>query len=76
MLVNTCDFACGIDFKRVFEDSPGLQSRIAAAFGLTQTDTMLYKKRDQHKRPAKGKHVRTIVAKSLILVSRRTAGGG
>jgi hypothetical protein len=71
-LVNDCDFARRFDFKRVFEDALSLESRIAAAFGLTQADTMLINPALQ----TKGTHVRTIVATSLILVVRRTAGGG
>jgi hypothetical protein len=75
-LVNDCDFARDSDFKHAFEDLLSMARRIAAAFGLTQTDTMLYKMGAEPEGHARDLHVRTIVATSLILVSRRTAGGG
>jgi hypothetical protein len=40
-MVNDCDFPRHSDFKRLFEDGRRRQRRIAAAFCLTQADTML-----------------------------------
>jgi hypothetical protein len=71
-LVNDCDFPRHSDFKRVFEDLSRRRSRNPAAFGLTVKDTMLI----NHDLIAKGTRVRAFVTTSLILVARRTAGGG
>jgi hypothetical protein len=68
-MVNNCGFARHSDFKQTFEDLPGRGRPIVAAIGLTQTDTMLIKRSIKE-----AEHVRTFV--SLILVSKRTAGGG
>jgi hypothetical protein len=75
-LVNNCDFARHYDFKRVFEDLARVQSRNLAAFYLTRTDTMLinHALNKEGERARKVKAVRTFV--SLILVTKRTAGGG
>ena len=71
-MVKVCDFVRRFDFKRLFEEIASTKRRIPAAFGLTGADTMLINSDQRNK----GTHVRTIVTISLILVSRRTAGGG
>jgi hypothetical protein len=68
-LVNDCGSARRIDFKRQFEVLQGCESPILAAFGLTGSDTMLINAGIIEG----GTQVRLI---SLILVSKRTAGGG
>jgi hypothetical protein len=71
MLVNDGGFARPVDFKRAFEVRCGPLRRISAAFCLTGAAAMPI---NQHLR-TKGTSVRNF-ATSLILVSKRTAGGG
>jgi len=76
-MVNDCEFPRRCDFKRLFEDLITMRRRKAAAFGLTGVDTMritaaLNAKTDTRRTDAD--QVRTMT--SLILVSKRTAGGG
>ena len=71
MLVNDCGFARPVDFKRAFEVRRGLPRRIPAAICLTGAAAMHI---NQGLR-TKGTSVRNF-AISLILVSKRTAGGG
>ena len=68
-MVNDCSFPRHSDFKRQFEVGGGGGGRIVAAISLTGADTMLIKVLQ-----TKGTHVRISV--SLILVTKRTAGGG
>jgi hypothetical protein len=72
MLVNNCGFARPVDFKRSFEVCRSPPRRIPAAFGLTGAAAMHI----NYRLRTKGTSVRTLVAISLILVSKRTAGGG
>jgi hypothetical protein len=72
MLVNDCSFARPVDFKRSFEVRRGLPRRIPAAIDLTGAAAMHI----NYPFRTKGTSVRTFVATSLILVSKRTAGGG
>jgi len=69
-MVKNCGLARGFDFKREFEVWPRRQSRIVAPFGLTGAATMpinaAFKQRAEALRPIA----------SLILVTKRTAGGG
>jgi hypothetical protein len=69
-MVNDCGFARHSDFKRQFEDLVSIPDRNLAAICLTPADTMLI----NGALKAKGAHVCKLV--SLILVTRRTAGGG
>jgi len=71
-LVNDCEIPRQSDFKQRFELGRATQSPIVAAFGLTQPDTMPYNLPRSSK--PEGTDVRLLV--SLILVSKRTAGGG
>jgi hypothetical protein len=71
MLVNDCGFARPVDFKRAFEVCRGPPRRIPAAFGLTGAAAMHINRSLR----TKGTSVRNF-ATSLILVSKRTAGGG
>jgi hypothetical protein len=75
-MVNNCGFARHFDFKRAFEDLGRVQSPNPAAFNLTRADTMLINRALSRKgqRARKAKDVRTFI--SLIVVSKRTAGGG
>jgi hypothetical protein len=71
MLVNDCGFARPVDFKRAFEVCRGLPRRIPAAIYLTGAAAMHINQRSERR----AQSVRTF-ATSLILVSKRTAGGG
>jgi hypothetical protein len=72
-LVNDLRLPRHSDFKREFERDGAGASPIVAAIGLTQTDTMLITAGDQRQDKQRGRRVRPFV--SLILVSKRTAGG-
>jgi hypothetical protein len=71
MLVNDCGLARPVDFKRPFEVCQWPQRRIPAAIDLTGAAAMHI----NHRLRMKGTSVRNF-AISLILVSKRTAGGG
>jgi hypothetical protein len=73
-LVNDCKIPRQPDFKRKFELGGATPSPIVAAFGLTAADTMPYKRSRSSNPKLEGMHVRIFA--SLILVSKRIAGGG
>jgi hypothetical protein len=73
-LVNACSFPRRYDFKRTFEDWRRRQSRNPAALSLTGAAAIPYK--SALKREGAFVRLAMTIATSLILVSKRTAGGG